>query len=141
MAANTSPLFVLTPNTGFARVTAANLTSDGSGALSTLFTAGAFGSMVFKIRYANSQATAAASSAMVVRFFLTDDAGNNPRLLGGLEIAIPAATRSTIAVGVGGVIDIPGGLVIPTGSLLKVIQSIYASAADQMDYIAEGGDY
>ena len=44
MPANIAPIFVLTPNIGFGRITAANTTSDGSGALITIFTAGANGS-------------------------------------------------------------------------------------------------
>jgi hypothetical protein len=140
MTANQSPIFGLTPNSGLARVTAANTASDGSGSLVTLFTAGANGSMVFRIRYFNSQATAAASSAMVLRIFQTDTGGANPRLI--QEIAIPTATRSTTVIGASGIFNFPnGGLVISTGTLLKVIQSVYAGVQDQMDYVAEGIDY
>ena len=139
MPANTDPIFGLTPNNGQARVAAANTASDGSGTLVTLFTAGSNGSIISRIRYANSQATAAASSAMVVRIFETDAAGANPRLL--MEFIVAAVTRSVTVKGVGDYIDIPGGLILKSGQLLKVIQSVYASAADQMDYTAEGMDY
>lgn len=139
MPANTDPIFTLTPNVGFARLTAANTASDGSGASATLFTAGANGSLLFKVRYSNSQATAAASSPMVVRLFLTDNAGANLRLLA--EFVVPAATRSTTVAGVSGVLNFFEGLAIPTGSLVKIVQSVYAGAQDQMDYVAEGGDF
>lgn len=139
MTANTSPIFGLTPNNGQARLAAANTASDGSGTLATLFTAGANGSIVTRIRYANSQATAAASSAMVVRIFETDTSGANPRLM--TEFPLPTATRSTTVKGVGDYIDIPGGKTLKTGQLLKIIQSVYAGAQDQMDYTAEGMDY
>ncbi len=142
MAPNLSPIFVLSPNVGFARVSAANTASDGSGSLSTLFTAAANGSLLSRIRYGNSQASAALSSAMVIRFFLTDLAGANPRFLGFLETAVPAATRSVSVIGAQGILTLPsGGLFIASGALLKVIQSVYAGVQDQMDYIAEGGDY
>ncbi len=139
MSVNTNPIFGLTPNNGQARVAAANTAADGSGALSTLFTAGANGSIVNRIRYSNSQVTAAASSAMVVRIFETDNAGANPRLF--MEFALATATRSVTAKGIGDYIDIPGGKPLKTGQLLKVAQSVYAGVQDQMDYTAEGWDY
>lgn len=139
MPANTNPIFGLTPNNGRARVTAANTASDGSGTLNTGFTAGSNGSIVDRIRYMNSQATAALSSAMVARVFETDNAGANPRLI--LEFTVAAATRSTTVTGAGSYIDIPGGKKLMNGQLLKVIQSVYAGAQDQMDYTFEGWDY
>lgn len=144
MTANTTPVFGLTPNNGQARVAGANTASDGSTpgggtAIATLFTAGANGSIVNRIRYMNSQVTAAASSAMVCRIFETDTAGANPRLF--MEFVIPAATRSTAVIGSGSYIDIPGGKPLSSGQLLKVAQSVYAGAQDQVDYTAEGWDY
>jgi hypothetical protein len=139
MPANIYPIFTLTPNIGFAEVDSANTESGGTGALDTLFTAGADGSMVFRIRYRNAQSVAAASSANVIRFFLTDTGGINPRLLG--EIALPAATRTTAVIGAGGVYSFADGLTIASGQLIQVIQSVYAGAQDLMHYIAEGGDF
>lgn len=139
MAANTIPIFVKEPNIGQARVTAANTAGDGSGSLTTLFTPGANGSLLFKIEARNSQATAAPSSAMVSRFFLTDNAGSNPRLI--LELLIAATTRSNTVAGAYSFKEYPNGLFIASGQLLKVIQSIYAGVQDQMDYHAFGGNY
>lgn len=139
MPANVNPIFTLTPNVGLASVAAANTASDGSGALVTLFTAGANGSRVERIRYMNAQATAAASSAMVIRFFITDNGGANPKLLA--EVALATATRSTTAIGAAGIYTFTNGLVIPTGTIIKVIQSVYAGAQDLMHYVCEGGDF
>lgn len=139
MTANFSPIFGLTPNVGQARLAAANTASDGSGTLGDLFTAGANGSIVTRIRYMNSQATAAASSAMVVRIFITDTSNANPRL--AIEFAVATVTRSVSVVGAGSYLDIPGGLVLKASQHLRVIQSVYAGAQDQMDYNAEGMDY
>lgn len=139
MPANTNPIFTLTPKIGIASVSAANTASDGSGSLTTLFSAGVNGSRVEKIRYTNAQATAAASSAMVIRFFITDTGGANPTLLA--EVALATATRSTSAVGASGILTFTNGLVIPSGTIIKVIQSVYAGAQDLMHYVAEGGDY
>lgn len=139
MAANTSPIFPISPNIGFARLAAANTASDGSGTLATLFTAGSEGSRVDYITWINSQATAAASTAMVGRVFLTDTSGNNPRLIA--EIAIATATRSTTVIGATQTITFQGGLVLDSGQLIKVCQSAYAGAQDQFDVIARGADY
>lgn len=139
MPANTAPIFTLTPNIGLASVNAANTASDGSGTLVTLFTAGLNGSRVERIRYSNSQNAAAASSAMVIRFFLTDNAGANPKLLA--EVSLGTATRTVSVVGASGIYTFTNGLVIPSGALIKVIQSVYAGVQDLMHYIAEGGDY
>jgi hypothetical protein len=139
MTANTSPIFTLTPKIGIALVAAANTASDGSGVLVTLFTAGANGSRVERIRYANAQAAAAASSAMVVRIFITDTGGANPTLLA--EMAVPAATRTVAVIGASGILAFSNGLVVPSGTLIKVIQSVYAGVQDLMHYICEGGDF
>jgi|WetSurSiteA1Bulk_404760.scaffolds.fasta_scaffold07916_4 hypothetical protein len=137
MPANTTPLFVLTPNIGYCSVSGSNAASDGSGNLTTLFSAGANGSRIERIRYTNAQASPAASTAMVVRFFYTT--GSNITLL--TEEALATATRSSSAIGATGTITFSNGLVIPTGALIKVCQSAYAGVQDLMHYIAEGGDY
>lgn len=139
MPANQTPIFVLTPNIGFARLAAANTASDGSGTVPTLFTAGANGSRVDSITITNSQATSAASSAMVVKVFITDTSGANPRLL--QEIALATTTRSNTAVGQTQTISFANGLVLPSGTLLKVTQTVYAGVQDQVDVVARGGDY
>ena len=139
MTANFKPVFVLTPNVGQAEVDSANTESDGTGDLDTLFTAGTNGSVVFRIAYRNAQSSAAASSAMVIRIFITDTSGNNPRVRS--EVALAAVTRSTTVIGAGGVINYPDGLALKSGQLLKVGQSVYAGAQDLMHYNAEGGDF
>ena len=138
-AANTSPIFTLTPNIGIATVAAANTESDGTGDLVTLLTAGAQGSRVERIRYGNAQSSAAASSAMVVRFFITDTGGANPTLLA--EVAVPAITRTVAVIGASGIYTFTGGLTIPAGTIIKVIQSVYAGVQDLMHYVAEGGNF
>lgn len=139
MPANTVPIFTKTPNIGTCAVSVANTASDGSGTLSTLFTAGEFGSRIERIRYSNAQIAPAASSAMVIRFFITDSNGENPRLFA--EIPLAVATRSVSAVGAGGTYTFTNGLVIPAGTLIKVAQSVYAGVQDLMHFVAEGGDY
>lgn len=139
MAVNTTPIFPLTPVIGYARLTAANTARDGSGSLSTLVTGDTDGTRVDYITFTSAQATAAANSAMVGRVFITDNAGSNPRLLS--EIAISAVTASNTAIGATQTITFAGGLIIPSGVVLKVAISVYAGAQDQVDVIARAADY
>ena len=139
MPANTSPIFTLSGNFAIARIAAANTASDGSGTLVTVVTAGTNGTRVDGIRFRNSQTTAAASSAMVHKIFLTDTAGANPRLIG--ELATPAATRSTIAIGTTSIFTFDQPVIMKSGQIMSVCQSVYAGVQDQFDVIAYAGDY
>lgn len=139
MAANTTPIFILSANVGTARITGANTTSDASSTtnLVTLVTAGADGTRVDAVRFRNSQATAATSSAMVHRVFYL--VGGVYRLIS--EVATLAATRSTTAVGATSIITFDLPIFIPSGGSLVVGQSVYAGAQDQFDAIAYAGNY
>jgi len=139
MAANTTPIFTLRGNSIPARIAAANTASDGSGALVTLVTAGTDGTRVDGVRFRNSQLTAAASSAMVQRIFLSDATGANFRLIG--EVATAAATRSTIAIGATSIFTFDQPVIMRSGQIMSVCQSVYAGAQDQFDVIAYAGDY
>lgn len=139
MPANTTPIFTLNGNFTPARIAAANTASDGSGALVTVVTAGANGSRVDGVRFRNSQVTAAASSAMVHRIFLSDTAGANYRLIG--EVATATATRSTTAVGATSIFTFDQPIIMESGQIMAVCQSVYAGVADQFDAVAYAGDY
>lgn len=139
MAANTIPIFTKTGNMSPVVVAAANTASDGSGTLVTLLTAGAEGARVDGVKITNAQVTPAASTAMVVRVFLTDASGANPRLVG--EVALPAATRSSTAIGTTATLLFSPALILKTGQLLKVGQSVYAGVQDVNSVLAFGGDY
>lgn len=139
MAANTSPIFTLKGNFKPARIAAANTASDGSGTLVTLVTAGTDGTRVDGVRFRNSQATAAASTAMVHRVFLTDTAGANPRLIG--ETITAAATRSNTVIGATSIVTFDQPVIMLSGQIMSVCQSAYAGAQDQFDAIAYAGDY
>lgn len=136
---NTSPIFTLTPNAATSTIAAANTARDGSGSLVTAFTAGANGSRVDFITFTSSQATVGASSARVQRVFLTDTSGLNPTLIS--EVAMTAVTSSNTAIGATQTITFTNGLVINSGQLIKVSQSVYASAADGTAVLVRGGNY
>ena len=141
MAANTTPIFILSANVGTARITGANTTSDASSTtnLVTLVTAGADGTRIDAVRFRNSQATAALSSAMVFRIFLSDTGGANYRLVG--EVAVTAATRSVTAIGATAIFTFDQPIIMQSGQIMAVCQSVYAGVQDQFDAVAYAGDY
>ena len=139
MAANTTPIFTKQGNFTPARIAAANTASDGSGTLVTLVTAVTDGTRVDGVRFINSQATAAASGAKVLRIFLTDTGGINPRLIG--EVVMAAATRSTTVIGATSIYTFDQAIIMKSGQLILVCMSVYAGAQDQTDAIAYAGDY
>ena len=139
MAANTSPIFTRQGNFTPARIAAANTASDGSGALVTLVTAAADGTRVDGVRFINSQATAAAAGAKVFRIFLSDTGGANPRLVG--EVLVAAVTRSTVAIGQTVLYTFDQPIIMQSGQIMSVVQSVYAGVQDQTDAIAYAGNY
>jgi hypothetical protein len=139
MAANTTPIFTQAGNFIPARISAANTGSDGSGTLVTLVTAGVDGTRVDGVRFRNAQVTLAASSNMVHRIFLTNTSGTSPRLIG--EIATAAATRSSSAIGATSIFTFDQPIIMKSGQIMSVCQSIYAGAQDQVDVVAYAGDY
>lgn len=134
-----SPNFVSTPKATVSVISAANTARDGSGALVTAFTAGTSGSRVDFIKFTSSQATVGASSARVMRVFLTDTSGNNPTLIE--EIVLAAVTSSNTAIGSTSTITFTNGLCIASGQQIRVSQSVYASAADNTAVLVRGGDF
>jgi thiamine pyrophosphokinase len=139
MPANTTPIFTLTPKAVTASIAAANTARDGSGTLIDLFTAGANGSRLDFITFTSAQATAAASAARVQRVFITDTGGINPRLIS--EVVLSAVTASNTAIGSTSTITFTNGLILASGQIVKVTQSVYGSAADGTHAFARGGDF
>lgn len=141
MAANTSPIFINKGNFTPVVITVANTASDGSGTLYTVVTAGIDGTRVDGVRFRNSQTTAALSTAMVHRIYLTDTSGLNPRLVG--EVATAAATRSTSAIGATSIFTFDQPLIMQSGQLLRVSQSIAGGTPNTNDFtaLAFAGDY
>ena len=142
MAANTSPIFILTPNIGTATLAALNTASNGDGVVYPLLTAGASGSRVDAVRFRNSQIALAASTAMVHRIFYspTNQSGSaNSKLVG--EVATAAATRTAAVIGATSIYTFDLPLIMPSGSGLFVAQSAYGGAQDRFDAMAFAGDY
>jgi hypothetical protein len=141
MPANTIPIFTLSGNFTPARIAAANVASDGSGTLVTVVTAGANGTRVDGVRFRNASATATTSAAMQHRIFLTDTSGANPRLVGEVATAAGATRATQTNIGATSIYTFDQPIIMQSGQLLRVCQSVYASAVDQFDACAFAGDY
>jgi hypothetical protein len=139
MAANTTPIFILSGNFTPGRIAAANTASDGSGALVTIVTAGTNGTRVDGVRFINSQVSLAAAAAKVFRIFLSDTGGANPRIIG--EVISAAVTRSASVAGQTATYTFDQPIIMKSGQIMTVVQSVYTTAADQTDACAFAGDY
>lgn len=139
MAANTTPIFVLTPNSVPTFSAAANTASDGSGSLVTLVTAGADGTRVDQVVFRNAQINPAASSAMRCSVYLSNAAGSNFQIVG--EVLLPAATRSNTVLGSNNTITFSPPLIMKSGQVLSITQSVYAGAQDRISAIAYAADF
>ena len=143
MAANTSPIFILTPNLGTTRLVAANTASDGSGTVYSLMVAGASGSRADAVRFRNSQVALSASTAMIHRIFYspTNQSGSATSKLVG-EVLTAAATRTAgTTIGATSIYTFDLPLIMPSGSGLFVAQSVYGGVQDQFDAQVFAGDY
>ena len=136
MAQNTAPIFTQTPRLGFGVIDSVNNTFDmTTGTSHSLFTAGASGSYVNKIRVKPSGSTA----ATVLRFFLNNGGattvGTNNSLYA--EISIPAITTSaTLAQND---FEVPLNIAIPASYTIYGVSATAPSTGFEVTTI--GGDY
>ena len=139
--------FALTPNVGRVRISgtgAANTARDGSGVEGTTiflaFTAGANGARVDRF-IANAAGTLAATTAGMIRVFISSAAGANKRLW--REWQVTAATPSANALGYTNYTTskIDGGLALKAGEQIWVTSHFADAAGNQFDIIVEGGDF
>jgi hypothetical protein len=134
MAANTSPIFALVPETKIVTVTTA--TTDRTGATTTnlveLLTAGTDGTKITQI----GAKVAGDNTACLVLIFITDTAGANPKLYDEIGLsAIIASTTITSQRAVTAYSD----LQIKSGQ--KVLVGITVAQADGVNIFAIKGDY
>lgn len=140
MPANTSPIFVLTPNVGNAGafpagITAANTAYDGTGTVTTIFTAGTNGAFVQKIRWQ----PLGTNVATLARVFINNGATNATATNNALfrEYTLPASAASNT-------LQIPPfeytiNLWLPAGYKLNV--TLATAVAAGILPTAIGGDY
>jgi uncharacterized protein with beta-barrel porin domain len=151
MAAGTTPIFTIVPEIGaniWLPATTANTKSDGVGTIGTdmllLFTSGADGSFLNKIRFSPSASVAAtATTASVIRVYLSTQSSGattnaNTHLIG--EIAAPSQTadQTTTATNY---LELPLGFAIQTG--YSVLFSMHHAAAANTSWkgVCFAGDY
>lgn len=146
MAANTTPIYTLTPNITVGQTVAtANTAKDGTGTVVTVFTAGANGSRVEKIRFR----ALGTNVATVARIFINNGstnatAGNNVLFA---EMTLAATTLSEVAAlalaEIPNQLTVPDGtgfpMVLPMGYKLNV--TIGTTVAAGYAITAVGGDY
>lgn len=95
MAANTSPIFPLTPQVGYGVLTAANTNEDGTGTVLTLATAGTNGTLVNSIIFqAQGSNVATVARVFINNGSATSTASNNTHYL---DVTLPATTASATA--------------------------------------------
>lgn len=151
MAQNTNPIFTLVPNVTqsiWTQNQTGNVKSDGTGTVGTnlvvAFTAGSNGSFLQKIRASPAAALAAtATTGTVLRVFLSS-ANAGSITTGSIsqlaEMACPAQTACQTTVAVTPV-EIPLGMLVPSGSFILVSMHAAAAANTSWQFIAIGGDY
>lgn len=95
MAANTQPIFPLTPKVSWATLTGANIAKDGTGNVATIFTAGVDGSRIDQIKVR----PLGTNVATVLRFFVNNGSTNATATNNSLihEVTIAASTVSETA--------------------------------------------
>jgi hypothetical protein len=134
MAANTSPIFALVPETKIVTVTAA--TTDRTGATTTnlveLLTAGTDGTKITQI----GAKVAGDNTACLVLIFITDTSGSNPKLYD--EIALAPITASTTQASFR---DVTAYSDLQLKSGQKVLVGTTVAQADGVNIFAIKGDY
>lgn len=134
--ANTTPIFVGTPRNSFVSTgTNADTALDGTGSVATVWTAGASGSKITKIRLVHL----GTNVATVLRLFVNNGGSNatpaNNALV--LEQTMAANTLSQVAQSI--FIELPVDLVLGASNKLNV--TIGTSIAAGIMVSAEGGDF
>lgn len=153
MAANTSPIYTLTPNIGTVGIptATAQIKSDGTSAgVSTdfvykVFTSGSAGSYVDRVRFQSVASAAAVTGvATTLRVYLSTIASpgatsnTDTWLLG--EVSVPAVASSN-SINATNYYDIILNMAIPTGRYIHVSQHVAQTTNQRWNAICFGGDY
>ncbi len=146
MAANTAPIFTLTPDIQWGSVDdnssatagpilSANTAMDGTGYVTTVFTAGANGSYVSQL-IARPVGT---NIATVLRVFINNGSTNATQANNCLltEVTLAASTASLVAALLG--ISVPLNFALPSG--YKINCTLGTAVAAGYRVMVQGGDY
>lgn len=154
MPANKQPIFTLTPNVTSVSIptTTAQVKSNGTSAgtgtdiMYKVFTAGANGSFIDRVRFFSVASAAATTGvATTLRVYLSSvsspgatTGGTDTFLLGEVSVPAIASSHSTNATNY---YDVVLGLPIPTGWYIHVSQHVAQTTNQNWQAIALGGDY
>lgn len=158
MAANTAPIFTLTPNVSGVKIgtTSAQVKSDGTSAGSgtdlmySVWASGTNGSFLQKIRFMPVASAAAVNSvATVLRIYISTvntavgtaagaTTNANTMLLAEISVPIINASNSTQAANF---IEVPLNIPVPTGRWILISQHIAQTTNQNWQGEAFGGDY
>jgi hypothetical protein len=135
MSANIHPIFPLTPQVGFATLTAANTNHDGTGTVETVYTAGGDGARVDRIKVR----ALGTNVATVLRIFINNgsDASVAANNVLYMEATIASTTLSEVAELADTVITLDTAL--PAGYKINV--AIGTAVAAGLAVTCEGGDF
>ncbi len=141
MTANTAPIYTLTPNIGFANLLAtnANTALDGTGTVSTVFTAGANGSYVASISV-KAGTTTATSAAATMRVWINNGSTNGTATNNTLirEYTLGAVTAGSLGSTLN--MEFPLNVMLPNG--YKIITTVATMATStSWQFTCMGGDY
>ena len=149
MPANTSPIFGLTPNVSSVTITttAANVSSAGGGTLGStifkVFTSGANGSFIQKIRFMSVATTPTNSVATVLRIFISTistgaTTAADTFLIGELSVPLIASSNATNA---SNFYDYPLNFALSSGEYIHVTQHVAQTTNQNWIATAIGSDY
>lgn len=135
MSANQNPIFPITPNVGMGKVLTANTALDGTGTVTTVFTAGANGSRVDTINLWHL----GTNVVTVIRIFVNNGQTNATATNNSLwwEATMAANTISQVAASVPQGIN--ANLVLPAGYTLIATTGTTIAAGVMIS--VQGGNY
>lgn len=144
MAANTVPIFPLTPKVSWGTVATANTAKDGTGTMVPVFTAGVNGSKIDQIKVR----ALGTNVATVLRFFVNNGSANSTAANNTLihEVTIAATTLSEVAALTDNDITITKGadIAVPIPYLpngYKINVAVGTTIAAGLQVTVHGADY
>lgn len=135
MAANTAPIFSRLPQIEWGVIDTANTAKDGTGTVVTIFTAGADGGRVERVKVRAKGTNVATALRLWINNGSTNATAANNTLL--FEMTIAATTLSEVAALADN--EIPLNIALPAGYKLNV--TIGTSVAAGLHVSAIGGMY
>jgi len=129
MAANTTPIFTITPKVGMVQISTANTNLDGTGTIGTAITGAANGTRINRVDIKAIVTT----TAGMIRLFISD--GTNHRLW--KEVPVTAITPSATVAAFSAEVVPTEPLVLPSGYSLRAA----THNAETFNVIAHAGDY